>query len=357
MDRPRTIENADLSALTTLAVGGRARRLAFVDDPAQLPALLEGAGELPVAVLGSGSNLVVADRGFDGLLLKSADLSRNYDSTTGELQVGAGVEWDPVVEFCVLVNAAGIECLSGIPGLCGAAPVQNIGAYGQEIGEVLAGLSATDLRSGTTRDFTAAECALGYRRSRFKDEEAGRWMITSVRLRLTPGGAAAIRYAELEKALADLPDPGLQQVRDAVLRLRRGKSMVYDSTDANHRSAGSFFTNPILEEAEYLRIAGTADEDIPHWPAGEGKVKLPAAWLIERSGFSKGHTRGSAGLSSRHVLALINRGGATAEDLLGLAREVRDRVQDQFGVRLRPEPVPLGFEPGEVDDLWGAQDA
>lgn len=355
MNRPRTIDDADLSRLTTLAVGGRARRLALFDDPGQLPSLLEEAGDGPVAVIGSGSNLLVSDRGFDGLLLKSADLSRTYDPTTGELQVGAGLEWDHLVEFCVSANAGGIECLSGIPGLCGAAPVQNVGAYGQEVGEVLIGLSATDLRTGQQREFTTAECELGYRRSRFKAEEAGRWVITSIRMRLTPGGAPAIRYRELEKALADQPEPDLQQVRQAVLALRRGKSMVYDAVDPNHRSAGSFFTNPILASEDIERLGERSK--VPQWIQDDGRVKVPAAWLIEEAGFSKGHQRGAAGLSTRHVLALVNRGGATAEDLLGLAREVRDRVLDRFGIRLRPEPVPLGFEPGEVDDLWGNQDA
>jgi UDP-N-acetylmuramate dehydrogenase len=175
-------------------------------------------------------------------------------------------------------------------------------------------------------------------------------MITSIRMKLAPGGDPAIRYAELERALANETEVNLGQVRDAVLELRRGKSMVYDPQDPNHRSAGSFFTNPVVARPEFERITGV--EDIPHWPAEGGRVKLPAAWLIERSGFAKGHERGAAGLSSRHVLALINRGGATATDLLALAREVRDRVEDHFGIRLRPEPVPLGFEPGEVDDLW-----
>lgn len=355
MNGPRIIDDADLSGLTTLGVGGRARRLALFDDAGQIPDLLDAAGDQAVAVLGSGSNLLVADRGFDGVVLKSADVRRNYDPDTGELQVGAGVEWDDLVAACIAADAAGIECLSGIPGLCGAAPVQNIGAYGQEVGEVLTGLSATDLTTGAAREFTREECGLGYRRSRFKVEEAGRWMITSIRLKLTPGGAPTVRYAELENALADSPAPSLHEVREAVLAIRRSKSMVYDPQDPNHRSAGSFFTNPVILEAEVQRIARAVDAEVPHWPAGESRVKVPAAWLIERSGYSKGHARGAAGLSSNHVLALINRGGASAEDLLALAREIRDRVLDRFGVRLRPEPVPLGFEPGEVDDLWGAQ--
>jgi UDP-N-acetylmuramate dehydrogenase len=295
----------------------------------------------------------VADRGFAGVLLKSTDQTRTYDPATGELQAGAGLEWDELVAFSVTEGAGGIECLAGIPGLCGAAPVQNIGAYGQEVGEVLTGLSATDLATGQSRDFSVDECALGYRHSRFKGEEAGRWVITSIRLRLHPGAPPALRYEELRERLASESGAGLDRVRDAVLDLRRGKSMVYDPADPNHRSAGSFFTNPVVDRPVLERIGDTS---MPRWPVDGDRVKIPAAWLIERSGFAKGHRRGAAGLSTRHVLALINRGGATAADLLALAREVRDAVLDRFGIRLRPEPVPLGFEPGEIDDLWGSQD-
>jgi UDP-N-acetylmuramate dehydrogenase len=233
--------------------------------------------------------------------------------------------------------------------------VQNIGAYGQEVGEVLTGLVATDLRDGRSREFTVDECALGYRRSRFKEEEAGRWMITSIRLRLEPGGVPSVRYAELVRALEADAAPDLARVREAVLQLRRGKSMVYEPTDPNHRSAGSFFTNPILPVSQLDALQARTDEEIPRWPAGPDRVKVPAAWLIERAGFARGHVRGGAGLSTRHVLALINRGGATAAELLTLAREVRDGVLDRFAIRLRPEPVPLGFEPDEIADLWGDQ--
>lgn len=354
MGRPRYIDDAELSSLTTLAVGGRARRVALFDDPADLPGILESAAGSRVAVLGSGSNLIVADRGFDGILLKSADQTRTYDPATGELQAGAGLDWDELVAFTVAEGAAGIECLSGIPGLCGAAPVQNIGAYGQEVGEVLTGLSATDLATGRNHDFSVDECDLGYRHSRFKGQEAGRWMITSIRLRLHPGGAPTLRYEELRNRLAREPGTSLDRVREVVLDLRRGKSMVYDPADPNHRSAGSFFTNPVVDRPVLERIGDAA---MPRWPVDADRVKVPAAWLIERSGFAKGHQRGPAGLSTHHVLALINRGGATAADLLALAREVRDAVLDRFGIRLRPEPVPLGFEPGEVDDLWGSQGA
>lgn len=355
MSRPEYLEQTSLASLTTLGIGGSAHRVARVPDhPALLRALEENAG-LPVAVLGSGSNLLVADRGYAGMLLQSSDQLREYDPATGELQVGAGLGWDELVSVSVATDAAGLECLAGIPGLCGAAPVQNIGAYGQEVAEVITGLTAVDLTTGQSREFSLDECGFAYRRSRFKCEEAGRWMIMRLRMRLRPGGPPTLAYAELAAAVASSGPPSLGSVRDEVLRLRRSKSMVYDPADPNHRSAGSFFTNPVVSAETAEEVARTSGKTPPAWPTDEGRVKLAAAWLIQEAGFARGYRSGKVGLSTRHVLALVNLGGATASELLGLARGIRDRVHDRFGIRLRPEPVPLGFEPGEVEDLWGTQ--
>lgn len=357
MSHPEYLTDALLANWTTLAVGGPARSIARVADPAALGEALDANAGRPVAVLGAGSNLIVADRGFDGLLLQSSDRGLQYDPASGRLQVGAGHDWDALVQFAVDAGAAGLECLSGIPGLCGAAPVQNIGAYGQEVSGVLRSVHATDLRTGVEREFDSAACDFGYRRSRFKFEEAGRWFITRLNLRLAPSGNPDLRYRELIDALAGDEQPTLSRVRDEVLRLRRSKSMVYDPADPNRRSAGSFFTNPVVDTGRAEEIASGIDGPVPGWPAPEGGVKLAAAWLIQQAGFAKGHREGPVGLSSRHVLALVNHGDARASDLLAFATRVRDRVLERFGIRLRPEPVPLGFEPEEIADLWGDQAA
>lgn len=357
MNRPEYIESPGLAGLTTLGLGGPARRLARVGNETALLAALEDNGHRPVCVLGSGSNLVVADRGFDGLLLQSQDHSCDYDPATGDLTVGAGLSWDDLVTFAVQQGAAGIECLAGIPGLCGAAPVQNIGAYGQEIGQVLTSVRAVHLGSGAAKEFSHAECGFAYRRSRFKYEDSATWMITQVRLRLRPNGPATLLYRELAAALEAESDPDLARVRAEVLRLRRSKSMVYDREDPNHRSAGSFFTNPIVSAEQAAQLAAATGSAPPAWPTEDGRVKLAAAWLIQRSGFEKGAVSGSVGLSTNHVLALINRGGAKTSELLAFATGIRDRVRERFGIDLRPEPVPLGFLPEEIADLWGDQPA
>ena len=272
--------------------------------------------------------------------------------------MAAGYDWDELVAWTVAHDLAGLECLSGIPGRCGAAPIQNIGAYGQEIGDVVETVHAVDRRDGQTVDLDAHDCRFAYRDSRFKRDWVDRYVIVGITLRLRPGGPPTVAYAELERRLDEQDGPrSLATVRDTVLALRRGKSMVIDPDDENRRSAGSFFTNPIVDDATLdavLEVARRRDpeRELPRWPIAPGRTKIPAAWLIERSGFARGFAQGRAGLSTRHVLALVNRGGATSQELLDLARAVRDAVDETFGVRLRPEPVPLGFAPGEVDDLW-----
>lgn len=331
-----------LAGLTTLGVGGPARFYAEVRDVPSLLALLKAAGERPVYLLGEGSNLLVADAGYDGVVVRYLEDSYRLD---GELLVvGAGMAWDRLVERTVAEGLAGIECLSGIPGLVGAAPMQNIGAYGQEVAEVIHAVHVVDRASGQTRIFPREECGFGYRTSHFKTDWRDRYVITHVELALRRGGAGTVRYADLKKRFEGQTAP-LAELRAHVLEIRRSKSMVYDRADPNHRSAGSFFVNPVISLAHSERVRELADHPgpMPAYPAGEGLVKLSAAWLMERAGFQRGYVRGRAGLSTNHVLALINRGGATAAEILELAAEIRERVQSRFGVELHQEPNLLGF--------------
>lgn len=338
-----------LSRYTTLEVGGEALRLVSVDTPEEAMqewhrARAEG---LPLFVLGGGSNLLVSDRGFAGVVLRWNERSLailEQDSTSVLVRVGGGWNWDDWVAHSVTQNWTGLECLSGIPGRVGAAPIQNIGAYGQEVAEVIEACWVLEWETGQLRRLTAPECAFGYRMSRFKQEWKGRFLVTAVEFRLHPGAPPKLRYQELQQKMQD-QSLCLEAVRQMVLTIRRGKSMVWDPTDPNHRSAGSFFMNPVVE-------AGELPAGAPRWPAGEGKVKLSAAWLIEQAGFPKGWGEGAAGLSSNHVLALVNRGQARAEDLIAVAGRVRRGVQERFGVCLHPEPEFLGFD-RSVDELLG----
>lgn len=334
--------------------------LVQVHEAAAVPRAIELARDesKDVVVLGGGSNVIASDHGLDAVVLQIDDDHLSADLTTGRVHVASGYDWDALVAWTVSHGLAGLECLSGIPGRTGAAPIQNIGAYGQEIGDVVETVHAVDLRDGKTVDFGAHDCHFGYRSSRFKYEWIGRYVVTGLTLALQPDGAPTIRYAELERRLDDGGVPRtLENVRDMVLTIRRAKSMVIDPDDENHRSAGSFFTNPIVDDETLnavRRVARAKDPDgkMPTWPVSLGETKIAAAWLIEHSGFTKGHEAGAAGLSTHHVLALVNRGGARAQDLIDLAREIQDGVHATFGVRLRPEPIPLGFAAGEIDDLW-----
>ena len=317
-------------------------------------ALAEADAEgLTPLVLGGGSNLVVADRGYPGLVLKLDARGRRVtpDRDHVQVRVEAGHDWDELVAWAVAEDLAGIECLSGIPGRVGAAPMQNIGAYGQEVAGSLVEVEAVELTSGATHTFPADACELGYRTSRFKHRERGRWIVTAVTLRLQRGGSPVLRYAELVRRSAELgPTPTLQQVRALVLAIRRSKSMVLDPADPDARSAGSFFTNPIVDDATADEVRARAarrgiTSDVPAWSMPTG-TKLAAAWLIERAGFGKGWGDGPAGLSTKHTLAIVNRGGATAADVLRVAATVRRGVRDAFGVTLVPEPVFVGFDAG-----------
>jgi UDP-N-acetylmuramate dehydrogenase len=261
--------------------------------------------------------------------------------------VAAGEEWDDFVARAVGEGCAGIECLSGIPGLVGGTPVQNVGAYGQEVSETISTVEALDRQSLQLKKFTNEECGFGYRSSIFNTAEREHYIILRVTFWLRRGGKPAIRYADLQKAFAGVnPDPSLAEVRAVVREIRHRKAMLIVPGDDDARSAGSFFKNPIisgrqLEDLEAkLRGRGLM---LPSYPAGEGHRKLPAAWLVEHAGFAKGYSQGAAGISRRHMLAIVNRGGATAADIVALKDEIQSRVFSEFGIRLQPEPMFLGF--------------
>ena len=329
-----------LAPLTTLRLGGPARRLV---DAETADEVVEALRE-PALVIGGGSNLVIADEGWPGTAVRISTRGRRVERRPDGsvlLTVEAGEEWDDVVAATVSDGLGGLECLSGIPGSTGATPVQNVGAYGVEIADLLVDVDLYDRRTGEVRPHVpAAELGLGYRASVLKHRDDA--VVLRVRFRLRPDGTSApIRYPELARVLgvppgATVPAPA---ARAAVLGLRRGKGMVLDAADHDTWSVGSFFTNPIVPAADVPDVP-----DLPRWPADHDRVKLPAAWLIENAGFGRGYPApgGRVALSGKHVLALSNRGGGTAADVLRLAGEVRDGVRSRFGVSLAPEPVLVG---------------
>jgi UDP-N-acetylmuramate dehydrogenase len=336
-----------LSAHTTLRVGGPARRILAPATEAELVRTvrdLDAAGE-PVLVLGGGSNLLVGDAGFDGTVVKV--VTRGIDSDVAAcsgavLTVAAGEPWEPFVTTTLDAEYSGLETLAGIPGSVGGTPIQNVGAYGTEVGQLISTVRTLDRRTGQVRTFFAVECQFGYRSSRFKSEP-GRYLVLSVTFQLRLGSLSApIRYPELARALgvevgARVP---AREVADAVVRLRRGKGMVVDEADPDTWSAGSFFTNPLLD----AEAAAALPDDAPRFAQPDGRVKTSAAWLIERAGYGKGFGEGPARVSSKHSLALTNRGAAAADDVLDLARRIRAGVERAFGITLVPEPVLVGCE-------------
>ncbi len=337
-----------LARYTTLEVGGAARHFVEVRDEPSLRAALAWARKegLRVLVLGGGSNLLIADAGFDGLVIRPCLPGLRF-AEEGLVEVGAGVVWDDLVAACVSHGLAGVECLSGIPGLVGAAPIQNIGAYGQEVAEVVESVRAVHRATGEVVELSAQDCGFAYRSSRFKRDRSH--VVTSLRLRLRPGGAPTLRYAQLAEQLPAGAD--LAEVRRTVLAIRAQKSMVLRADDPNRRSAGSFFLNPVVEPEELDRIEAKAPPNMPRWPQQEGRVKLSAAWLIERAGLPRGYGEGRVGLSTKHTLAVVNRGGASAAEVIDFAEHVQRAVEARFGVKLMPEPIFVGFE----DSLEAAQ--
>ena len=403
-------EPVRLSRFTTLGLGGPAGRFVVAGTDEEIIAAVRTADQRgePLLVLGGGSNLVISDDGFPGTVIQVATkgIHRTTDPGAGPdaagpgqalpgtpvtLTVAAGEDWDTVVASCVAADLAGLECLSGIPGLAGATPIQNVGAYGQEVADTITRVRAYDRATAEVVDLAAADCGFGYRTSAFKRSitapaVTGRFVVLEVTFQLTSDRLSRpLRYAELAGALgldparldparpdqarldAARPDDGghdegarapLGDVRSAVLRLRRGKGMVLDPADPDSRSAGSFFTNPVLNTAQFAALRRVVDErcgpgvPIPQFPAGPGQVKVPAAWLIGQAGFGKGYQgarRADSGrpgpaahISTKHTLALVNPGDARTADVVGLAREIRDRIRDIFGVELASEPVLVG---------------
>ncbi|MGW3365911.1 UDP-N-acetylmuramate dehydrogenase [Streptosporangium canum] len=338
------VSGVRLAPYTTVGLGGPAG--AFVtagsaEEIVELVAAADRAGE-PVLVLGGGSNLVVSDEGFDGLVVRVA--SRGIEVDGDRVTVQAGEDWDALVARTVAEGRSGIECLSGIPGLVGSTPIQNVGAYGQEVSQTITGVRVYDRKSGEVSDLAAGECGFAYRHSAFK-EEAGRYVVLAVTYGLAEDGLSGpVAYRELaarlDVALGERVPPA--QARAAVLELRRGKGMVLDPDDPDSRSAGSFFTNPLLTAGEAAELELRAP-GFPRWDMPDGSVKVPAAWLIENAGFPKGYRRGPARISTKHTLAMTNpEMTATTADLLDLAREVRDGVLEKFGVTLVNEPVIVG---------------
>ena len=295
----------------------------------------------PLLVLAGGSNVVIADEGFPGTVVRV--LTRGVERDGPRIAVQAGEPWDDLVADCVARGLQGFECLSGIPGSTGATPIQNVGAYGQEVSETVESVRVLDRASGQIVEMPAAECGFAYRASRFKHRD--RHVVLAVTFVLREDDRSGpLRYAELARRL-DVPVGGtapLEEVREAVLELRRGKGMVIDPSDPDSVSAGSFFTNPILEPDAFAALEARAGSPPPAFPEPDGRIKTSAAWLIERAGFPRGYGNGRAGISTKHTLALVNRGGATTAELMDLAREIAAGVQARFGVAVAPEPVLVG---------------
>lgn len=340
-------ENVALGPLTTLGVGGAARYFTVAETEADVAESVRWAEErgVPLFVLGGGSNLLVSDAGFPGLVLQVA-IRGLLDRGEGLFEVGAGEVWDEFVGRMVASRMAGVECLAGIPGSVGGTPVQNVGAYGQEVAETIVRVRAFDRRSGRFVELDSAACKFRYRKSLFNTDEPGRYIVTRVDYQLHPDGQPRVTYGDIKSYFSNFPDAiDLKSVESAVREIRRRKGMLLVENDPDSRSAGSFFKNPVTDAARLGAVAaaaGVREDAVPHWPAGNGLVKFSAAWLIERAGFGKGFEDGAAGISSRHTLALINRGGATAADIERLQEKIQRGVLERFGVTLEREPVYLG---------------
>jgi UDP-N-acetylmuramate dehydrogenase len=353
---PERTHDARLGAHTTLRLGGPAAELIEASSAEEIVAALRKAdatdpasddAALSAFVLAGGSNVVVADAGFPGtaILVRNRGFQVRRDGERAIVRVEAGQGWDELVAATVAEGLAGLECLSGIPGSAGATPIQNVGAYGQEVAETIAAVRVYDRRTGETVTMAPGECGFGYRTSIFKHNP--RFVVLSVDFALDVGTRSMpIRYAELARTLGVAPGERVESalVRETVLALRAGKGMVLDGGDPDTYSVGSFFTNPILPAGEYLALRERAGIEPPSWPTAHGSVKVSAAWLIERAGFSKGygHDGAGVGISTKHTLALTNRGTGTTAALLDLAAEIRDGVRDRFGAVLHPEPVLVG---------------
>ncbi len=343
-------ENVKLAPYTTMKIGGRARffvRAVGEEDVVEAVNFAKAAG-LNLFILGGGSNVVISDDGFDGVVLQigitGIQLFVNSEQDNQRLRllkVGAGEDWDDFVAFSVRHDIAGVECLSGIPGLVGGTPVQNVGAYGQEVSESIVSVRCFDRLTNDFTDLKNVECGFAYRKSIFNSAATGRYIVTAVTFSLQEGGEPKVVYKELRDSFGDR-SPSLAEVREAVLKIRRTKSMVIDENDPNCKSAGSFFKNPIVLRRNFNAIKANF-ADVPSFSVDNKTLKIPAAWLIENAGFHKGYSLNEAGISSNHTLAIINRGNASGRDILNLKDEIQKRVKEKFAIELVPEPVFVGF--------------
>jgi UDP-N-acetylmuramate dehydrogenase len=351
---PLIQENIPLAPFTTLQIGGPARYFAETHSETDLQSALAFADQIriPVFILGGGSNVLISDKGYHGLALRVAIQGVQWFDD-GTVIAAAGEDWDSLVRQCVARNWAGIECLSGIPGLVGGTPVQNVGAYGQEVSETISSVRALDRQTGRVVELSNADCGFRYRTSIFNTNARARYIVMAVAYVLKPDGEAAIRYPDLKDYFAGRGiNPGLAEMREAVRSIRARKAMLLTPDDPDCRSAGSFFKNPIVTREQYEELEKsvfdqgliTSGERIPCYSAPDDQVKLLAAWMIERAGFRKGYSRGRVAISSKHSLAIINRGGATAAELLALVEEIRRRVEMVFGLLLVTEPDFIGFD-------------
>ena len=335
-----------LAPFTTFGIGGAAHYFAVAHTEEEVVEAVFWAKErrVPLFVLGGGSNLLVRDSGFAGLVLKIAIMG--VDGNSGNLfDVGAGEVWDKFVEAMTSLGMAGVECLAGIPGSVGGTPVQNVGAYGQEVVETIESVRAFDRETFEWVELDKAACRFRYRESLFNTDEPGRYIVTRVRFLLRPLGEPNLRYADLQRRFAGKHGVTLMEVATAVREIRRQKGMLLVEGDPDCRSAGSFFKNPIVGLERLVSIAaqaGVEESKVPHWPAGEGRMKVTAAWLLEQAGFVKGYGVGPAGISTRHTLALTNRGGATCADIERLQEQIVRGVRERFGITLEREPVMVG---------------
>ncbi len=348
------LENIPLAQLTTFKIGGPAKYFVEARNVGEVQEAVTFARSrhLPLFVLGGGSNLLVADAGWAGLVLKVAlqgiDQRSGHDEDGKTLfDVGAGESWDRFVSHAVMARCAGVECLSGIPGSVGGTPVQNVGAYGQEVSETIASVRVLDLKDSQVRELCPEACAFSYRASIFNTIERGRFIVLRVTYALTPGGSPRITYADLKRHFEGRETtPNLSETREAVRHIRALKGMLIVAGDPDCQSAGSFFKNPVLSHEQHEDLkqrAAARGFTVPNYPALETRKKVSAAWLVERSGFAKGFGFGRVGISTKHALAIVNRGEATAADVLALKEQIQHRVEEIWGVHLEPEPVMVGF--------------
>lgn len=340
-------ENVPLAPLTTLKIGGAARFFVRAESETQVTEAIKFADEngFDLFVLGGGSNVLISDKGFDGLVLQIA--AQGIEVKNNLVTAQAGEDWDEFVAFCVERSLAGVECLSGIPGWVGGTPVQNVGAYGQEVSETIKSVRVFDRKSREILELSNADCKFTYRTSIFNSTAKNRFIVLAVTFELIKDGAPKIVYKDLREYFGDR-QPSLKETRAAVREIRAAKAMLVRQGGSDANSAGSFFKNPIVLNEKFQSISEVAKsygiENVPNFKADERRVKIPAAWLIEQSGFHKGYTKGRAGLSTRHTLALTNRGEASAAEIIALMQEIQAKVKEKFDVELVPEPVFVGFD-------------